>query len=151
MDAKPLVSSHSKMHADFSMVSLYSHLIQTSQVCLIKVQIEQPCLQDLPSFPLLTVWKNVFHLCVGRAWEQGYRQKALYTVQWKTFKGENFCKLVKIRFSRRKLSQIARFCSAKGCHAPNFAEKTLAYSHKTAKFAKVFSPESFPLYGIQVC
>ena len=48
-----------------------------------------------------------------------------------------------------KLSQIAQFCRAKGCHAPNFAEETLVYSHKTAKFAKkkVFSLESFPLYG----
>ena len=31
---------------------------------------------------------------------------------------------------------------------PNFAEKTFAYSHKTAKFTKVFSLTSFPLYGI---
>ena len=29
-----------------------------------------------------------------------------------------------------------------------FAEKTFAYSHKTAKFVKVFSLKSFPLYGI---
>ena len=34
--------------------------------------------------------------------------------------------------------RIARFCSAKGCHAPNFAEKTFAYSHKTEKSTKVF-------------
>ena len=31
------------------------------------------------------------------------------------------------------------FCLAKGCHAPNFAEKTFVYSHNTVKFAKVFS------------
>ena len=31
---------------------------------------------------------------------------------------------------------------------PNFAEKTYVHSHKTAKFAKVFSLESFPVYGI---
>ena len=31
--------------------------------------------------------------------------------------------------------------------APNFGEKTFAYSHKTAKFAKVFTLESFPLNG----
>ena len=30
----------------------------------------------------------------------------------------------------------------------NFAKKTFANSHKTSKFAKVFSLESFPLYGI---
>jgi len=29
---------------------------------------------------------------------------------------------------------------------PNFAEKTFANSHKTAKFMIVFSLESFPLY-----
>ena len=32
---------------------------------------------------------------------------------------------------------------------PNSAEKNLANRHKTAKFAKVFSFESFPLYGNQ--
>ena len=29
-----------------------------------------------------------------------------------------------------------------------FAEKTFADRHKTVKFAKLFSLESFPLYGI---
>ena len=33
---------------------------------------------------------------------------------------------------------------------PNFVEKTFANSHKTSKFAKVFSLESFPLYSIAV-
>ena len=33
---------------------------------------------------------------------------------------------------------------------PKFAEKTLVSSHKTLKFAKVFSLKSFPLYGIHV-
>ena len=55
--------------------------------------------------------------------------------------------LVKIWFSWRKLSRIARFCSTKGRHALNFAEKTFAYSHKTEKFTKVFSLESFLWYG----
>ena len=31
---------------------------------------------------------------------------------------------------------------------PNFAKITFANRHKTVKFAKVFSLESFPLYGI---
>jgi len=31
--------------------------------------------------------------------------------------------------------------------SPNFAEKTFAKSHKISKFTKVFSLESFPLYG----
>ena len=29
-----------------------------------------------------------------------------------------------------------------------FVDKTFAYSHKTTKFMKIFSLESFPLYGI---
>ena len=44
--------------------------------------------------------------------------------------------------------RIARFYRDKGCHTPNFAEKACAYSHKAAKFAKVFTFKSFPLYGI---
>ena len=32
---------------------------------------------------------------------------------------------------------------------PNFVEKTFAGGSKTAKFVKVFSLESFPLYGIK--
>ena len=31
---------------------------------------------------------------------------------------------------------------------PNFTEKMFADSHKTVKFAKVFSLESFLLYGV---
>ena len=41
-------------------------------------------------------------------------------------------------------------CAApKGATTQNFAEKTFANSHKTKKFAKVFSLESFPLYSIR--
>ena len=47
-----------------------------------------------------------------------------------------------------KLLCIAHFCHAKGPHPQNFAEKTFANTHKTAKFTKLFSLESFPLYGI---
>ena len=36
-----------------------------------------------------------------------------------------------------------------GATPPNFAEKTFANSNKTAKFVKVFSLESFPLYSNQ--
>ena len=68
------------------------------------------------------------------------------TVQQETFEGENVCEFV---IFAEKLLRIVRFCCAttKGCHAPNFTEKTFAYSHKTAKFMKVFSFESFHLYG----
>ena len=37
-----------------------------------------------------------------------------------------------------KTLRIARFCHAKEHHASSFTEKTFIYSHKTAKFAKVF-------------
>ena len=51
-------------------------------------------------------------------------------------------------FSRRKLSQLTRFCSAKGATPPNFTKKTCANSHKIAKLVKVFSLKSFPIiYG----
>ena len=57
----------------------------------------------------------------------------------------------KIRFSRRKISWIARFCCAKGHHNSKFRRETFANSHKTAKFAKVFYHKTFPLYGIHMC
>ena len=41
---------------------------------------------------------------------------------------------------------LLAFAVPKECHTPNFA----ANSHKTVKFAKVFSLESFPLYGIDL-
>ena len=34
------------------------------------------------------------------------------------------------------------------CHAPNFAEKIFADGRKSTNFAKVFSLESFLLYGM---
>ena len=72
-----------------------------------------------------------------------------YTVERGTFEEENICKLVKNTFFTEKT-----FCGLLTCSVPNnsmppdFVEKTLANSHKTTKFAKVFSLESFPLYSI---
>ena len=66
------------------------------------------------------------------------------------FEGENFHELVKIRFSQRKLSRIAHFCSTKEHHTPKFHGENFHDSHKVAKFAKVFSLESFLLYGTVV-
>jgi len=51
-------------------------------------------------------------------------------------------------FRGRKLSQIVTFAVPKDTVPPNFVEKTVVNSHKTAKFAKVFSLKSFPLYSI---
>ena len=63
---------------------------------------------------------------------------------------KSFANLWKIQFSR-KLLQIVSFCCANRCHAPKISQKiTFTNSHKTAKFAKVFSLESLPLYGMLV-
>ena len=51
------------------------------------------------------------------------------------FRGENF----------RRLLALA---TPKDTTPQNFMEKTFKISHKTPKFAKVFSLESFPLYGM---
>ena len=51
----------------------------------------------------------------------------------------------KIRFSWRKLSQIAHCWYQK---MPNFAYKTFTNSHKSSKFTKVFSLKSFLLHGM---
>ena len=77
------------------------------------------------------VWNNTWHTIVQS------------TVSWETFEGENFHELVKSRFSR-----LLAFAKPKDTAPPNFAEKTFANSHITVKFAKVFSLESFLLYGI---
>ena len=51
------------------------------------------------------------------------------------FRKENFCRLL-------------TFAVPNYATPPNCTEKTFAYSHKTARFAKVFSLKSFPLYCI---
>jgi len=65
------------------------------------------------------------------------------------------------KFGGRKLSRISEkydfrgenfhglltFAAPKDTTPPNFAENTFADSHKTTKSAKVFSLESFLLYG----
>ena len=50
------------------------------------------------------------------------------------FRGENF-------------HRVLTCAALKDTTPPNFAEKTFVNSHKTAKFAKVFSLESFLLYS----
>ena len=64
--------------------------------------------------------------------------------QWK----KTFAKWWKYDFRGENLRGLLVFCRAKGCHAPNFAEKTFAYSNKTVKFMKVFSLKSSSLYSI---
>ena len=73
-------------------------------------------------------------------------QRTCYCIA-ENFQGRKLLQIGKKCNSRRKLLRIARFYCDKGCHTSNFAEKTCAYSHKAAKFAKVFTLKSFPLYG----
>ena len=47
---------------------------------------------------------------------------------------------------RENFRWLLAFAVPKDAMPPNFAEKTFANSYKTAKFTKVFSFESFPLY-----
>ena len=65
------------------------------------------------------------------------------TVQQKTFKGENFCELVKRRFCGENFCRLLAFATSKDATTQNFVEKTFANSYKTAKFTKVFSLEVF--------
>ena len=83
-------------------------------------------LQALGYQPIKRLW------CVGIVIV--YTPKVPYSR--KLSREKTFANWWKIQFSR-----IAHFCSAKDAMPPNFAEKTFAC------FAKVFSLESFPLYG----
>ena len=51
------------------------------------------------------------------------------------------------KFERENFHGLLAFAAPKDAMLPNFEKKTFVNSHKTAKFAKVFSLESFPLYG----
>ena len=63
------------------------------------------------------------------------------------FKGENFCKLAeKCDFHGETFADCSLVLQT-DTKPPNLMEKTIANSHKTLKFTKVFSLESFPLYN----
>ena len=53
----------------------------------------------------------------------------------------------KCDFCRENFRGLLACAVPKDATPPNFMEKTFANSHKTAKFVKVFSLESFPLYN----
>ena len=55
----------------------------------------------------------------------------------KTFKGENFCELIKNMIFAKKTLADYPLLPYEGCYGPNFTEKTFVNSHKTAKFTKV--------------
>ena len=59
---------------------------------------------------------------------------------------KTFAQLVKYD-CRENFRGLLAFAVGKDATPPNFVEKTFAYSNKTAKFAKVFSLESFLLYS----
>ena len=67
----------------------------------------------------------------------------------KLLRKKTFTNWWNLRFSQRKRSQIAHFSHAKGHHAPKFHGETFTSSHKTVKFVKVFSLQSFLLNSIQ--
>ena len=78
------------------------------------------------------VWNNTWHTIVQS------------TVSRETFEGENFHKLVKNRFSRRKLSRIARFCQAKGPHGPKFRGENFCEMPHNHEIREGFLPRKFP-------
>ena len=57
---------------------------------------------------------------------------------------------IAVNFRGRKLSRIARFCHAKGRHAPNFVEKTFAYIYISTKprNSQKFSPSKVFRYTV---
>ena len=63
------------------------------------------------------------------------REKTFANNWWKyDFRGENLCGLLTFAVPKDT--------------TPRICGETFAYSHKTAKFAQVFSLKSFPLYGM---
>jgi len=74
-----------------------------------------------------------------------------YCTVWReAFEGENVWELVGNTIFVEKTFADCSLVLPKDTMPPNFAEKTFANtpsSHKTLKFAKVFSLESFPLYS----
>ena len=73
----------------------------------------------------------VYYCIAGNFWGR----KLLQIYEKYDFCVENFCRL--LAFSPPKSTML-----------PNFVEKTFANSYKTAKFARVFSFDSFPPYGM---
>ena len=51
-------------------------------------------------------------------------------------------------FWGEKFHKLLACATQKDTTPPNFVEKTFTNSHKTAKFVKVFSLKSFPLYTV---
>ena len=56
--------------------------------------------------------------------------------------------LEKYDFYEENFCGLLAFTAPMDATPPNFTDKTFTNTHKTAKFMKVFSLESFPLYGI---
>ena len=80
---------------------------------------------------------------------EGRRKKVRRYRMRETSEGENFRELVKNTILWRKCSRIAHLCRTKEHLTPKFCKKISMNRHKTAKFVKVFSLESFPQYGRQ--
>ena len=54
----------------------------------------------------------------------------------------------KYNFRRENFYRLLTFATPKDVMPPNFSETTFVDNYKTTKFAKIFSLESFPLYGV---
>ena len=66
----------------------------------------------------------------------------------KLLREKTFADRWKIRFSQRKLSQIARFCSTKGRYAPKFRGENLRESPQNREICECFLPQKFSaIYG----
>ena len=55
--------------------------------------------------------------------------------------------MVKGAYIGDKYTSATNFCKTEDATPLNFVEKVFTNSNKTSKFVKVFSLESFPLYG----
>ena len=75
------------------------------------------------------------------------KKKYKHMYSKKLLREKIFVNLWKVRFRRENIRGLLAFAVPKDATPLNFVEKTCANSHKTAKFAKVFSLEIFPLYG----
>ena len=75
-------------------------------------------------------------------------QLGVTTIWWKTWEAENYHGLVGREISQRKLAECWTD-RIDGCGMPKFhGKKIFMGGCKIMKFIKVFSLESFPLYGI---
>ena len=105
-------------------------------------------------FPMSLYWSQVSHAntdkCIYSCWNIssfGQSLKPYHIAE--TFEGENFHHLAEIRFSQRKLLQIARWCRCQKIPRSRISRKKLPeIATKPWNSQKNFSPGRFSLYSI---